>query len=436
MWAAACLVSCATLITSQSQAGALQSDSESSAFTRVYEGALVWTGEGFKKRNLAVRDGRFIDPGKAGAGATRVRLGASYVVPAYANAHAHLTDPTEKRSWSYLKDGVYYVWNPTTVVLGPEAFRFFERKDTFDVATSQGGITEPGGHPESLYVNQLAKWVPSYKGMTLKDFLGNSFHYGRDKAEIDAALDLLVKQKAGFVKSYLLNSERYQIHKDDPKFSSKGLNPANLAYLVASARARGLPVTTHVETVEDLKTAARAGSFSAAHLPGYWGGITEEDFQRRTLTPNDAAMVAKTGMLLVPTYGIAARNFASLAEQGKAEPERQNKVYALQAQNIQLLKKAGASFLVGTDTEGPIFDETEHLVATGAMTTPEALRMVFQTGRRLFPKRRIGCFEPGCEADFLVLSADPSKDIKALRQIVKRVKASEELRAPETPPAI
>jgi imidazolonepropionase-like amidohydrolase len=152
------------------------------------------------------------------------------------------------------------------------------------------------------------------------------------------------------------------------------------------------------------------------------------------LTPADAAVVAKSGMMLVPTYGIAARNFARLVQEGKPEPDQQKRVFAMQARNIQLLKKAGAPFLAGTDTEGQIFEETEHLVDIGALTIPEALQMVFRTGRHLFPKRRIGCFDVGCEADFLVLSADPRKDVKALRQIVKRVKAGEELRGPERPP--
>jgi imidazolonepropionase-like amidohydrolase len=400
----------------------------------IYENAMVWTGKGFERRSLAFRGDRFVDPRELAADAVRIDASARFIVPAYANAHAHVTPANPAGSWSYVKDGVFYVWNPNTVVIGQADLDFYKRSDAYDVATAQGGITDPGGHPEDLYVNLLTKWVPAYKGMTQKDFLGNAFHYGRDKAEIDAALDLLVKQKADFVKAYLLNSERYRMHRDDPKFKDKGLNPLNFPYLVAAARARGLPVTTHVETVSDLKTAALAGAFSAAHMPGYWDLQTEEEFKARTLTSADASAVAKSGIKLVPTYALAAGSFAALAKSGKPDPQREKRVYALQASNLRLLKEAGAVFLAGTDTGGPIFQETEHLVRIGGLSTMQALQMVLHTGNLLFPQRRIGCFEAGCEADFLVLSADPSRDIANLRKIETRIMAGAELRAPEPAP--
>jgi imidazolonepropionase-like amidohydrolase len=395
----------------------------------VYENGMLWNGSGFERRSLAVRDGIFIGRAEAGADAQRIDLGGAFVVPPYANAHAHLTDPTDKRSWSYLNSGVFYVWNPNTVVLGPQALDYFRRKDTFDVATSQGGVTEPGGHPEKLYVNVLSQFV--YKGKTLKDFLGNAFHYGRSPAEIDAALDLLKTQGAGLVKTYLLYSEDYEKRRDDPEYYGfKGINPENFPYLIKAAHARGLPVITHVETVSDLKTAALGGADVAGHLPGYWAVKTEDDLRRRTLTPKDAALVAKSGMLLVPTYALAqADDNASPPAQG-AERDLRAQVFAVQARNLQLLKKAGATFLMGTDTEGPLFKEAEHLVKIGGLSPLQVLQMVLSTGRHLFPQRRIGCFEAGCEADFLVLAADPRRDIAALRGIKMRVKAGRELKAP------
>lgn len=40
----------------------------------------------------------------------------------------------------------------------------------------------------------------------------------------------------------------------------------------------------------------------------------------------------------------------------------------------------------------------------------------------IFPGRKIGRLEPGWEASFLVLDADPTKDITAIRGIRYRVK--------------
>jgi imidazolonepropionase-like amidohydrolase len=286
-------------------------------------------------------------------------------------------------------------------------------------------VTEPGGHPEKLYVDVLARHV--YKGKTLDYFLGNAFHYGRDKSEIDRAIHRLDSQKADFVKAYLLWSEEYRKRRDDPaRYGHKGLNPINLAYLVAAARGRGMPVAVHVETVHDLKIAALSGAAVAAHLPGYWAVTTRDELLRRTLSPADAARVARTGMLFVATYSVAKGDDVGGPAAGKQGVSRQE-VYNVQARNIRLLREAGGTFLLGTDGAGPIFEEIEHLVAIGALNNMEALGIALGTGSKLFPERRIGCFEVGCEADFLVLASNPAADVAALRCIVQRVKQGREL---------
>ena len=51
------------------------------------------------------------------------------------------------------------------------------------------------------------------------------------------------------------------------------------------------------------------------------------------------------------------------------------------------------------------------------------LRLATQdTPRALFPGRRIGCFEPGCEASFLVLGDDPLADLAQVDMPLLRVK--------------
>jgi imidazolonepropionase-like amidohydrolase len=399
----------------------------------LYENARVWTGSGFETRTLAVREGRFVDPAEAGGGARRIDVGGRYIVPAYGNAHAHITRATPEGSWSYLKEGVFYVWNPNTVVLGEKELAFFARGDTVDVKTAQGGITEPGGHPEQLYVEVLAKYV--YKGKTLKDFLGNAFHYGPNAAEIDAALDLLKSQKADFVKAYLLYSEDYLKRRDDPVYYGlKGLNPVNMPYLVAAARRRGLPVAVHVETAHDLRVAALSGVAVAEHLPGYWAVKTRDDLMRRNLSSADAALVARSGMIVVATYSVSNDKDVGPPVGRGEDKVTPDEVYALQAQNLRRLIEAGTTLIIGTDGPGPIFDEAEHLVGRAGLSVGEALAAVFRTSRYLFPDRRIGCFDPGCEADFLVLGADPRTDIANLRKIERRVKAGQELEPPPATP--
>lgn len=392
----------------------------------IYENGRVWTGRGFESRPLAVAGGRFVDPRRARR-AARVDLGGRWVVPAYANAHAHITDATDEASARYLRDGVFYVWNPNTVTMSAAAKAFFARPDTYDVKVAQGGITERGGHPERLYVDYLAAAV--YGGRPREWFVGNAFHYGETPAEIDRSLDALKAQGAEFVKAYLLHSEDWATRRGDKKFyGQRGLDPRNLPYLVGAAKRRGLWVAAHVETAADLRVAAASGVAVAAHVPGYNEPIEEAGGATNRLTDADARAVARSGMALVPTYSVAAERFDRDAKE-KADPKLRDATIALQRDNLLKLKAADATLLVGTDGWGPIFGEPERWVALGAFTPAEAARATFATGARLFPERRIGCFARGCEADFLVLDGDPTADIKALRRIARRVKAGREVAA-------
>jgi imidazolonepropionase-like amidohydrolase len=382
----------------------------------LYHGGQVWTGLNFEARDLAVRGDRIVDAADLGPNAILVDVTGRWLTPAYANAHAHITNATMETSQVFTDAGVFYVWNPNTIIQDAEDKAFFARPDTFDVRVAQGGITEPGGHPERLYVEFLSQSV--YAGRSREWFIGNAFHYGTTPAEIDAALDLLKSQGADFVKAYLLNSERYAELKEDPAgYGRKGLNPENFAYLVQAAHARGLPVFVHMETAHDLEVAARAGADFAAHLPGY-GGDEPETLNAKRITPELAALVASSGMRVIPTYGIIRGSAYNGNGVQTADAAGQ---IALQRENLRLLRDAGVPILIGTDGRGPIFSEAEHLVEIDFATPAEATRMVLGTAPALFPERRIGCLERDCEADFLVLDADPTVDIAALRRIETRV---------------
>lgn len=390
------------------------------ADTTVITGAQVWNGKHFDVRTLAVRDGRFVRVPQELATVETLDLSGRYIVPAYANAHCHVTSADRTASDAFLRNGVFYVWNPNSIVLSNKDKAFFGTATTYDLKIAQGGITEPRGHPEPLYTDILAQYA--YKGRPKEWFIGNAFHYGRTPAEISTVLDKLKAQGADFVKAYLLHSEDYAVRANDPRFEGmRGLNPANMPFLVAEARRRGMKVAVHVETAADLITAAQS-------VPGYAGSGTEA----MKLSAKQARIVARSGIRLTPTYSLGAGSVddkASLAEQ-KATADATAK---RQLANMVLLKNARAAFLMGTDGLGPVFDEAERWVAIGGMTAPEAARVVFETGAWLFPERRIGCFQPGCEADFLVLSSDPTLDIRKLRAIEHRYKAGKILDVPDLP---
>lgn len=391
----------------------------------LWERARVWDGRGFVERTLAVRGDRIVAARGVGAGARRIDVAGRLIVPAYANAHCHITNANREWADDFLRDGIYYVWNPNSVVIAPAVKGFYGRPDTPILKIAMGGVTERGGHPEKLYVDVLGKYV--YPGHDRAWFVGNAFHYGETPAEIDAALDTLVAQGADFVKAYLLHSEDWaRRHGNRAFYGQTGLNPANMRYLVRAARRRGLKVAVHVETAADARVAARAGAAMLAHVPGYEGA--EIDGSDR-LTAADARLIAARRMVVVPTFDLGPDNLKAAAESGAPAPTAAQ-LNETQRSNLALLKAAGVPVLMGTDGFGPIVGEARRWVAIGAMTHAEAAAAVFATGSKLFPERRVGCLAEGCEADFLVLGADPTLDVGNLGAIERRVKAGRELVVP------
>lgn len=398
---------------------------------RIFANAEVWTGDGFQTRDLAVRDGVFIPATDVADDAERVDLSGRFVVPPYANAHHHITYGSESSSWNFVQHGVFYVWNPNTVTpRNIEADNvFFEQPETYDVRSAMGGITEPLGHPERLYVDILTQWV--YQDWEFEDFLGNAFHYGRTPQEIDAALDLLLEQGADFVKTYLLYSEDYAERSgNEAYYGLAGLNPENFPYLAEAAHARGLPVAVHVQTREDALTAARAGADMLAHLPAYSVERGLEAIQETVLSPADAEEMAASGIIVVPTYAIARRN--SVYDQ--PDPDLLAATYEAQAENLRVLHAAGVPILTGTDGPEEVVSEIDHWIEIGGLSQLEAFNALFATAEHLFPERALGQLQPGYEASFLVLQDDPLERISALQDIQLRVKQGHDLVAPDEAP--
>lgn len=391
----------------------------------VYRNGLVWTGRGFMRRTIYVGGSKILSGVPAGATAADVDLKGGFVVPPLGSAHEHKINPDPESDWSFFSDGVFYVWNANSIVESPKRRAYYNRPGTIDYETAMGGISEPGGHPEVLYTEVLTKWV--YKGENPSDFLNDAFHYGRTHKEIDDALDELGVQGADFVKAFLLVSENYGARKRDPRtHGARGLSPANYAYLVAAAHRRGLRVMTHLESAADLRAVARAGGDIAGHLPAFDGTDVTDDLSRLRVDPTLARLVARAHVLAVPTYSVA-RNAYHAAPRNDAERRVRTRILAIQGYNLRNLVRAGATLLTGTDQGTSVVDELKQWTKVGGMPRLAALRFGFGTGRHMFPERHLGCFDPGCRADFLVLRENPVRNLEALRTILRMVKEGVEL---------
>jgi len=387
------------------------------AQTTCYGGARWWTPEGFVDGERCVAEGRFA---AATPDAARIDLGGVWVIPALGEAHNHnLDSPLMARGMSetYLSAGILYVKNPNSRREATDATRaLVNQPDTVDAIFSLGGVTAPGGHPVRLY-GFLSRFYGEIRDG--ESFEGDAFHLVRTEADIAPVLDQLKADGADFVKLYLLGSEHHHERADDPAFYGlRGVDPALAPAFVREARARDLRVSVHVETAADFRAAVTAGVDEINHLPGYmWEtGATAETYR---LTDADARAAAAAGVVVVTTT-VVANPFART-------PEALEAVQALQVENLRRLHDAGVPIAIGSDSyQATAALEARNLLDIGAFTGPELLRLWIDTPRvSIFPDRMIGRLEPGYEANFVVLPADPLTDMTQPLPVVAVHKAGE-----------
>ena len=170
----------------------------------------------------------------------------------------------------------------------------------------------------------------------------------------------------------------------------------------------------HVESAADFDAALAAGVDAIAHLPGYANTLDEAPAQF-AISDAAAAQAARQHTAVITTS--AATTLFKLDDAALAA------LRDVQRANLARLQAAGVQLLIGSDVfVGTARAELRALDALGLDRTT-LLRLATQdTPRALFPGRRLGCFEPGCEASFLVLGGDPLADPSVLDMPLLRVK--------------
>ena len=95
--------------------------------------------------------------------------------------------------------------------------------------------------------------------------------------------------------------------------------------------------------------------------------------------------------------------------------------------NTALLEAAGAPLAIGSNAYGSTV--VDGLIAGEEKGFFEPVRLLrlatTDTARLIFPERRVGCFDAGCEASFVVLDGNPLESFEQIRNIRLRVKDGE-----------
>jgi imidazolonepropionase-like amidohydrolase len=136
---------------------------------------------------------------------------------------------------------------------------------------------------------------------------------------------------------------------------------------------------------------------------------------------DDAAIqqMVKQGTWYVPTFSVY---YYDWAPENTLAGKRDRKRVELHGQSFQKALKAGVKIAFGTDTGGidwkePIAQEFAHEVEFG-MTPMQAIQTATTRAAELLDQQgKIGVIAPGAYADAIAVSADPLKDVNALKSV-------------------
>ncbi|MBX0289359.1 amidohydrolase family protein [Hymenobacter sp. HSC-4F20] len=185
-----------------------------------------------------------------------------------------------------------------------------------------------------------------------------------------------------------------------PTFTQDELN-----LIVQTARSAGRPVVAHASTPEGMRRATLAGVQTIEH--GDAG------------TPEVFKLMKQRGVALCPTVaaGDATSQYRGWRKGQDPEPERIQQ----KKQSVKAALQSGVDLAYGGDVgvfaHGDNLREAELLVQEYGFTTLQALRGFTSTNARIFQLPDRGRIQPGLLADLIAVPGDPTKDVKALRQV-------------------
>jgi imidazolonepropionase-like amidohydrolase len=373
----------------------------------VFEGAGLIVGDGsppIENAAFVVDGGRFVQVGPAAeleapAGAKRVDLTGTTVMPAIIDTHTHLNqerDALIEDLRARARHGV-----SAAMSLGRDTRDLSIREEEISGAArfrSAGvGITSPEpGRSEIPY------WV------TTEDEARQAV---REQAE----------RKVDIIKIWV----------DDRNGQYKKLSPELYGAIIGEAHEHGIRVTAHIFALEDAKGLLRAGVDAFAH------GVRDTDVDEEAIE----LFKERQDLVLVPNLpnrGVApdlswlsgslpADELEELQAAAVDDPDAQA-AFAIQARNLARLSAEGVTIALGTDGNTPWAShvEMEDMVAAG-MTPAQVIVAATRNSADLLRLADAGTLEVGKRADFLVLEASPLDDITNTRQIASVYLKGEEV---------
>lgn len=178
-----------------------------------------------------------------------------------------------------------------------------------------------------------------------------------------------------------------------------------LTLIVETAASSGRPVVAHASTVEGMRRAILAGVETIEH-----GDAATSEIWR---------LMVQRNVALCPTLaaGHSITRYRGWNPETEPEPDRLKQKRASFKAALQAKVTLCMGGDVGVYTHGENWRELELMVDYG-MTPAQALLAATGTNARIFHLAdQLGSIKAGLLADLIAVPGDPSKDIKAIRQV-------------------
>lgn len=203
-------------------------------------------------------------------------------------------------------------------------------------------------------------------------------------------------------------------------FNVQELSEEQMARAVEVAHRAHKSVMAHAEGAEGIKAAVRAGVDSIEH-----GTMLDEE---------GAALMEKKGTWLVPTLSVMQR-YATIANPSGLDAvalEKSRTILTYQSKAFQLAVKHHLKIAFGLDDDPDFLPKEFSAMVKGGLTPMEALQSAtIRAAELLGLTNEIGAVEAGKAADIIAVSGDPTKDIRAMEDVVFVMKGGEIFRQPQ-----